>query len=128
MKKLGILRAISFSVAIISTLAMIGGVFMLPLGASAESGAIIIFGALFIIHGIYGLLFYWIWFARTARRYVIARVIEKENIFSAAEVAARVKKNRDSVNKDIRYCIKKGYLVGLEFNGNYLKKKENQNG
>lgn len=123
MKKLKVLWIVSFSVALLSTLAMILGVFLFPIGASVESGALIILGVVFVIHGVYGLLFYWIWFARTARRYRVARAIEKENIYSAAEVAVRLKKNRDSVNRDIRYCIKKGYLKGLTFNGNYLKKE-----
>lgn len=99
---------------------------MLPLGASIGSGTVILLGILFIIHGIYGVLFYWIWFARTARRYRVAKAVEGEGIYSAAEISARLKKNRDSVNRDLRYCIRKGYLKNLSFNGNYVVEKTGQ--
>ena len=125
MKKLRIMTIIAFSVAVLTVLAMVFGVFLIPIGASKESGLLIILGIAFILHGTYGMIFYWIWFARTVKRYRVAKIVETEQIYSAAEIALRLKKGRDSVNRELRYCIKKGYLKGFSFNGNYVVRSEN---
>ena len=124
MKKMRTKFVLSAIAAGLTTLTTAGGVPLLLWGLKTTSAFLVILSLAFLIHGLYGLLFYWIWFARSARRYRISKAMD-EGMTSAADISRTLKINRDTVNKEIRYCIRQGAFPGKFFDGNRIRETAN---
>lgn len=99
---------------------------MIPLGFVFGQLFVAITGIVFVVHGFFGLTFYWLWFAGLVQCYRIVRAVEKEYIYNANDIAMHLGINREAVIKNILRSIHNGWLVGLKFDGNNLVLNENQ--
>ncbi len=120
MKKMKKYFIISLMAAIATTILTPLGVFVFLYGLAYESLALLFLGVILLLHGVYGIWFYWIWFAKCVRRYRVARAIDG-GMHSASEISKNLHVNRDNVNKDIRYCMKKGAFPNMFFDGNNVR-------
>ncbi len=74
-------------------------------------------GMILMMHGFYGVTFYWIKFARVSKYHRIVRMIDKLNYRNAREIAETLHYGRDFVNKTIRLAIEREWITGYKFNG-----------
>lgn len=107
----------------------VAGVPMIPLGFASGVIWVAVLGIVFIAHGMYGLAFYWIWYAGLRRCSAVVKYVHDCGPMTAAYISSQLGYTEQEVKKQLHRAIEnfwlKGYRLtatGLEYDYGGLKK------
>lgn len=118
------MKKIWFAVAIISSVLAVCGIVMIPVFASKKIWILMVLGIVFVVHGFYGLAFYWMAFASASRTVRLLRAVLDENIYDLPTLSNHLSIDEKETDKIIRKCISSSYLTGYIYEDGILKKRE----
>ncbi len=121
MKELKRYTAKRLFVALLLTVFLPLGIFMIIYGASKGMGAVLGFGIAFTVLGFYGCPIAWIHYSSKTRWRTILRLIEQENFYSSEQIAAHLSLKETDVVRDINDLILYGFLKGYVFKDGVLR-------
>ena len=113
-------------ICILISVSTVGGIPMIPLGFIFGDLFSAIVGIVFVVHGFFGITFYWLWFAGLVQCYRLVKGVEQYYIYNVDELAQHLGRNRNDVARDILKCIHNEWLVGFRFDGNNIFLNENE--
>lgn len=118
-------------ISILVSISLPAGIIMIIFGFALEGMAwVAILGIVFVVHGFYGITFYWMQFAKVSKYHRVVRMVERLHMTNAAEISEATHLGRDFVNRTLRLAIEREWITGYKFNGTNLvpaepeKKKE----
>lgn len=121
MKELKKYAAKRLFIALLLTVLLPLGVFMIIYGASKGKGAVLGFGIAFAVIGFYGCPIAWVSYSSKTRWRTLLRLIEQENFYSSEQIAAHLSLKESDVARDINDLILHGFLKGYVFKDGILR-------
>ena len=126
MKKTLTNKVIWLIVSILVSISLPAGILMIILGFGLKGFLWMgILGIVLVVHGFYGVTFYWMQFGKVSKYHRIVKMIEKQHYYTAGEIAEATHIGRDFVNRTIRTAIERDWITGYKFDGNNLTLNEN---
>lgn len=115
-----------FAIALIVSVLFAAGIPAIFLGASNKIWAIMILGIVCVVGGFYGLPFLWISFASGFSMRRILELIERDRVYSVAELCGQTGMERKSVLPLLKKALAKRYIESyLLVQDEFLKLNEN---
>lgn len=121
MKELKKYIAKKLLIALLLTILLPLGIFMIIYGAINGKGVMLGFGIAFTVIGFYGCPIAWIHYSSKVRLRTVLRLIEQENFYSSEQIAAHLSLKEADVVRDINDLILCGFLKGYVFKDGVLR-------
>lgn len=101
------------AIALTMSILFVVGIPAIVLGATNQIWIVMVLGIIFTVGGFYGMPLIWISYGSGFSMLRIVELVERDNVYSVAEIAKQVNAKPNEVMEKIRKALEKRYIEGF---------------